>query len=431
VSTDRETLRREIGARGVAAMTLSIVMGSGLFVIPAAMGVLGPIAPVAILLCGLVMGAVTLAFAEASRRVPRAGGVYGIVRVALGPIAASVVGGMIWLSGTLAAAGILAAAVDQITPFSALLRTPALRTLVIVLACVAFTIPPLRGAKQSAKASEVTIAIKILPLLLFVTLAAFSPASPAAPSPSLTVSGVAPLLILGIYLFAGVESGMMMNGEVRDPVRTLPRGLLGALLVYSLLALAIQLAAGRALGTALSASHAPLIDGAARLSTWAPGVIGSAAVFSMLGSASGLAATSPRIMFAMARDGLLPSVLGRVHPVRRTPDHAIVSHALLVAVLASIGEFTPLTVAASLASMAVYVVGCLAVLVLRRRGVAENAAVVSWKLTPASAVTGIVANLLIIVGAPVKQGIALGIATLVFVGMAMARGAAQRREVEA
>lgn len=428
MSGERPTLRREIGAVGVAALTLNIVMGSGLFVIPAAMGALGAWAPVAIALCGLIMGAVTLVFAEASSRVPRAGGVYGIVQVALGPIAAAVVGGMIWLSGTLAGAGILAAAIDQVTPFLPALGTPIVRTLTIFIACAAFTIIPMRGARQSALASQVTTAIKIAPLLLFIVLACFAPAAPPAAAAPVTAGIAAPLLILGIYLYAGVESGMVMNGEVRDPVRTLPRGLLGALLVYGVLAITLQLVAGHLLGGALPGSRAPLVAGAALLNGWLPAVMSSAAVFSMLGSASGIATAMPRMVFALSRDGLLPRVFSRVHSVRSTPDVAIIAQGVLVAILASVGEFTPLTVAASLASMAVYVLGCGAALVLRRRSVAEDRAVVAWRATPVAAVIGIVANLLIIAGAPLAQSGALLTAMAVFACVAMLRGARRPHE---
>ncbi len=423
-------LRREIGALGVAAVTMNIIMGSGLFVIPAAMGVLGAWAPAAIALCALVMGAVTLCFAEASSRVPRAGGIYGVARAALGPAAGAVVGGMIWLSGTLAAAGILAAAIDQVTPFVPWIGSPGARTVVIAAICAVFMWIPMRGAWQSALASEVTTAIKIAPLVLFVALAAMLPSAPAAPAAALDLKVAAPLLILGIYLCAGVESGTVMNGEVRDPVRTLPAGLFGALFVYSALAVAIQLAAGHALGASLATSRAPLVAAAARVGPRFPPVMAAAAIVSMLGSAAGLASAIPRMVFALSRDGLMPGPLGRLDPVRRTPNVAIATHGILVAVLASSGEFKPLTIAASLASMAVYVLGCAAALVLRRRGVAEVGRVTEWRLTPVAAVVAILANLAIILSGSQAQIAALAVAALVFAGVATVRtGSRSQREL--
>ncbi len=420
-------LRREIGALGVAALTINIIMGSGLFVIPAAMGVLGAWAPAAIALCALVIGAVTLCFAEASSRVPRAGGIYGVVQAALGPAAGAVVGGMIWLSGTLAAAGILAAAIDQITPFVPWMGSPGARTAVIAAVCAAFMWIPMRGARQSALASEVTTAIKIVPLLLFIALVALLPAAPAAPAAALDLEVAAPLLILGIYLCAGVESGTVMNGEVRDPVRALPAGLFGALFVYSALAVAIQMAAGHALGASLAASKAPLVDAAARVGSWFPPVMAAAAIVSMLGSAAGLASAIPRMIFALTQDGLMPGALARLHPVRHTPNVAIAAHGILVAGLAASGEFKSLTIAASLASMAVYVVGCTAALVLRRHGVAEAGRVTEWRLTPVAAAVAIVANLAIILSASRAEIVALAVAALVFAGVAIVRAGPRSR----
>jgi amino acid transporter len=218
---------------------------------------------------------------------------------------------------------------------------------------------------------------------------------------------------------------MVMNGEVRDPVRALPRGLGGALVVYSALAVAVQLAAARALGADLSASRAPLVDAAMRLAPSLAPVMAAGAIIAMLGSAAGLASTSPRMMYALAQDGLMPRLLARLHPVRRTPNTGIVVHGIIVAALSITGEFTPLTIAASLASMAVYVLGCIAALALRRRGVAEAGQVVAWRLTPIAAVIGIGANLAIILGAPREKSLALLVASLVFAGIATVRARAE------
>jgi hypothetical protein len=205
--TKNGALRREIGPIGVAATTINIVMGSGLFVIPATLGAVGGWAPVIIILCGLIMAAVTLCFAEASSRVPTVGGAYGFVGEALGPVAASVVGGQIWVSGTFAGGAILAAATAQIAPFVPALGSGIGRALLIMLICATFAAIAMRGARESARAIEVTILLKVAPLLLFVAIVAFAPAGPAASPQAFDLIKTAPLLILGIYLFAGLESG--------------------------------------------------------------------------------------------------------------------------------------------------------------------------------------------------------------------------------
>jgi amino acid transporter len=163
------------------------------------------------------------------------------------------------------------------------------------------------------------------------------------------------------------------------------------------------------------------VDAAARIGPGLPAVMAAAAIISMLGSAAGLAFTNPRMIFALSRDGLMPGVLARLDPVRRTPNVAIAAHGTLVAALAISGEFRPLVVAASLASMTVYVLGCAAALVLRRRGVAEAGRVTEWRLTPVAAAVAVVANLAIILSASRAEIAALAAAATLFAGVATVR----------
>jgi amino acid transporter len=178
-------LKREIGPLGVGATTINIVMGSGLFVIPATLGIVGGWAPAIIVVCALVMAAVTLCFAEASSRVPTAGGAYGFVGEALGPTAATIVGGQIWVSGTFAGAGILSAAAAQLAPFSPTVGTGTGRVLLLLSACTIFALIAMRGAKESARAVELTMILKLAPLILLIVVLAASPAAPSRPLPPL------------------------------------------------------------------------------------------------------------------------------------------------------------------------------------------------------------------------------------------------------
>lgn len=395
-STDDSALRREIGPLGVAATTINIVMGSGLFVIPATLGVIGGWAPGVIVACGIVMAAVTLCFAEASSRVPTVGGAYGFVGEALGPTAAAIVGGQIWVSGTFAGGAILSAAAAQLVPFAPALGTGFGRAALILLVCAGFAAIAMRGTRESTRAVELTIVLKLAPLLLFIAIVALAPPAPAALPQAFDLGRTAPLLIIGVYLFAGIESAIGINGEVRDPTRSLPIGLFAAIATFAAIAIAIQLVAQNALGSGLPASAAPLVEAAGRADRWLGPVIAATAIVSMLGCVAGLAINIPRTIFAFARDGMLPAALGRIDARRQTPVRAIVLNAVLVAGLAISGEFGPLAAIASLASMSVYVLGCIAALVLRRRGVAQAGPVIAWSITPVAAVVGVVANAAII-----------------------------------
>jgi basic amino acid/polyamine antiporter, APA family len=390
-------LRREIGALGVAALTANIVLGSGLFVIPGLMTVLGAWAPVAIVGCAVVIAATTLCFAEASSRVPSTGGAYAFVGVGLGPLAGTIAGGLVLVSGILAAAGILGAAVDQAARLMPWLGTSTGRSLTVVGACTLFAINAMRGARESTLAIEVVLALKLAPLVLFVAMASFLPAAPSAPPPVLTVATIAPLLILGVFLFAGMESAIVVSGEV-----------------VVVLAIAIQVVESRAFGPALAQSKAPLVDVAAASSPWLATLMAGAASFSMVGCAAGLAIALPRSIYAFALDGLMPGALARLHPERRTPVNAILLHTVLVAGLTLTNGYVPLVVAAAMASMGVYILGCIAALMLRKRGVAQAGPVVAWSATPVAAFLSIVAMSGIIIGAKRAEIAAFALSIVVF-----------------
>ena len=108
-------LVREIGVWAFAAAIVNVVVGGGIFAAPAALAAsVGAWAPIALLACGIAMGAIVLCCAEAGSRVPSSGGTYAYVEAAFGPAPGFVAGMMLWLSCVLAAGGIAAAFADAI-----------------------------------------------------------------------------------------------------------------------------------------------------------------------------------------------------------------------------------------------------------------------------------------------------------------------------
>jgi amino acid transporter len=98
-------------------------------------------------------------------------------------------------------------------------------------------------------------------------------------------------------------------------------------------------------------------------------LLGGGALSMLAWMASDVLGTS-RMLFAMARDRRLPAWLGQLDPARRVPGRAVVIYVLAAAVLAATGSFLELVALSSLATVAVYILGCAAALKLRRRDVA-------------------------------------------------------------
>src|SRR6266403_6302500 len=106
-------LIRAVGPWALAASIVSMIVGAGIFAVPAALAAcVGPYAPLAFLACGVAIGAVAMCFAEGGSRVPTSGGVYGVVEAAFGPLAGYVSGTLLWVCCLLACGAVAAALAD-------------------------------------------------------------------------------------------------------------------------------------------------------------------------------------------------------------------------------------------------------------------------------------------------------------------------------
>jgi amino acid transporter len=143
------------------------------------------------------------------------------------------------------------------------------------------------------------------------------------------------------------------------------------MLVVTLLYVAIQLIAQGILGPALATSKVPLADAMARISPVLRLLMLAGAALSMFGLMSIELLGGPRILFAFARDGLLPAALGRVHARSHAPHVAIICQAAIAMALALTGSFAELAVLSTLAVAPLYMGGSIAAWLLARRGVAE------------------------------------------------------------
>jgi amino acid transporter len=235
----------------------------------------------------------------------------------------------------------------------------------------AFATINILGVERGARANSAITIAKILPLLVLIVggLFAIEPQNlVVAQQPE--ISTFARSSILLIFAFAGIEAALVPGGEVKEPARTVPRAVLIAMVVITLLYAGLQFVAQGVLGPALATSGTALADAAGvALGGWGRQLLLVGAVVSMLGHAGGMILASPRMLFAFARDGFLPKGLLRLHPRYRSPVAAILVQCSIVLVLAITSTFERLAVLANLSTLVVYAVCCLATGELRRRDV--------------------------------------------------------------
>jgi len=365
-------LVRAFGVRQLAAHIFNYTIGSGIFALPAfAVAKLGSAAPLAWLICAVVMVFVVLCFAEAGSRVSATGGPYAYVEVALGPLAGFIGGVFLFLTGVTAGAAVsalLAASCADLIGLPGPLATALFA--VVIIAVLAFM--NIRGVERGARAVEIFTVAKLLPLVAFVVLGAafIHPAhlvwdhTPPA-STLLAASGVV------FFAFSGIESALTPSGEIAMPSRTVPRAAFLALGAATLLYLAVQWVALGVLGLKVASNPSTPLADAAFVFSGSTGrtVMIVGASISMLGYLSGNLLAVPRTLFAFARDGFLPRRVSAVHARYRSPHVSIVVYAVLVIGLTLSGTFEQLAVLSNLAAFVLYILCAIAVWALRRRDV--------------------------------------------------------------
>lgn len=368
------SLARVVGGPLLFLFILGDVLGAGVYVL------VGKIAdqvggatwaPLAVALLFALLTAAS--YAELVTKYPQAGGSAVFSQRAFGSrLVAFLVGFAMLAAGVTSAAGLaLAFAGDYLRP---LLDVPALPVALLFLLAVALL--NARGVRESLGANVLMTLVEVSGLLLVIGLGfAFLWGGEGTTdrllrfdggsSPGAAVLGAA---LIAFYSFVGFETSANMAEEVRDVSRVYPRALFGALLVAGLVYVGVAVAASLVLDApALAASSAPLLDVVRatgfNMPPWLFGVIALIAV------ANGALLTmimSSRLAYGMAEEGLLPAVLRRVLPQRRTPWVAIVATTVAAMLLAVTGTLVVLAETVVLLLLFVFLSTNVAVLVLRR-----------------------------------------------------------------
>ena len=364
-------LARVIGTWGLAAGIVNVTIGGGIFRLPSgAAATLGAAAPLAYLVCAASMGLIVLCFASAGSRVSLTGGPYAYVETAFGPYVGFMSGMLLWVGITLALSAVASFLGDAV---AAMVPTLPLwgKRVALCVTLVTLAAANVRGVAGITRFNTVATIAKLLPLLVLVVAGVFAMHADNLRWATVPTGGtVARASILLVFAFLGVESALVPSGEVTDPARTVPRAIFSAMAAITVIYLAIQVVAQGLLGAALANDPTPLASAAAvALGPAGRTLILVGSVVSMFGYVSGMMFAVPRMLFALGRDGFLPSALARTHPAWRTPHVAIAVQVALVALLATFGIFEKLAVAANVTVLLVYAMCCLAAFELRRRNV--------------------------------------------------------------
>ena len=368
-------LHRGLGPADVVALTLNTIVGAGIFGLPSALHAAAGSHSLAVLGAAFVLiAAVAACAAEVASRFDATGGPVLYAREALGPFGAFTVGWLLYLTRLATSGAIIVVMLDYAAALWPFLSEPLVRGIAITVFLLAIAALNLRGVVQGAALGNVLVLLKLAPLFLLAPLGLYIGGWPqAAAEPALQADALGAAFLLAFFACMGFEQATIVAGELRRPKRDLPIGMLGGFLLagllYALLVLACQ-----SMVPELAQTRRPIAELAlAIFGTAGATVVAVTAVLSCAGNLSTSILVTPRVLFALAEQGEIPSVLARVSGGTRVPGVAIMLTAGIICVLTLTGTFVHLATIAVIARMLMYASICVALLVLRRRGPAPLA----------------------------------------------------------
>jgi basic amino acid/polyamine antiporter, APA family len=372
-----EGLKRVIGVRSLAVNAVNMTVGAGIFALPAVVALhLGPSGFWAYIICAILLSLIVLCFIEVGSKIVTTGGAYSYVEKAFGPLAGFLTNTIFWLGfAAMSGAAVANVMVDNLAIMVPALSTPVYRIVVLAALFGGLALLNIRGSKESSGFVFVITLVKLLPLLLLVGFGLAHVQVDnlrVTESPSLTSLGEG-ALILFFAFGGGAESTLSASGEIKDPKRTIPRGILLGVLFIVFIYMAIQGVAQGVLGDTLALQKEAPLAAVAEVIFGPKGVVlmTLAAAVSCFGLISGDQLVTSRMPYAAARDGLLPSVLARIHPRFSTPHYAIILYSFVGFLLAISGGFRQLAILSSAAILLIYV-GVIAATIRLRNMKVEN-----------------------------------------------------------
>lgn len=368
--TTEPALKREIGATALALNAINLTIGAGIFVLPAIVAEnLGPAGFIAYLLCGLLVILIMLCYAEVGSKVTTTGGSYAYVEKAFGPLAGFLINTLFWFGfSSVADAAVVNAMTDMLAVWFPVFSITWVRIILFIVVFGFLAFINVRGVKQGSRFAITATILKLTPLVLLVLIGLFSISSTNLAIktwPGINSIGETALVLF--FAFMGIETALNISGEIKNPKRSVPKGIFLGVFCVLLMYLLLQFVAQGVLGNQLhDHKDAPLAVLASKLVGPVGGtIILVTSVVSMFGMLSGDILASPRLLFAASQDKLLPVFLSRVHPKYATPYWSIIVYSGAGVVFASSGGFRQLAVLSSSSILIIYLAVVLAGIKLR------------------------------------------------------------------
>jgi basic amino acid/polyamine antiporter, APA family len=377
-SPAQPTLARTMGLGALTVYGVGDMLGAGIYgLIGKAAGLMGNAVWLAFVMAMLVALLTGLSYANIGSRYPRAAGApYVVHRAYRAPFVSYLIGLGVAASGLTS----MATGSRVIAGYLQALGVRWPTAVLVVLFLVLLSLVVFRGIRESTWMNLLCTSVEVTGLLIVIAVGVrywgsvdYLETPPAPEEGSAAVGLSVGLLLQGAVLtffsFIGFEDILNVAEEVKQPRRTLPLGLILALVIATAIYILVAITAVSVLPyRELGQSKAALVDVVRKAAPAFPPLVFTAiGVFAVANTALLNYVMGSRLLYGMSRQGLLPAWLGRVHPVRRTPHVAILVLLAIVLMLALTGDIRQLADATSLLLLGAFMVvnGALIVLKLR------------------------------------------------------------------
>src|SRR5690349_12446069 len=394
------SLKRTLGPFQLTALGVGAVIGAGIFVM-SGLGAhyAGPGLMLSFVLSGFGCAFAGLCYAEFAAMIPLAGSAYTYAYATLGEIFAWIIGWDLILEYALGASTIAVGWAGNVQSFlqdfglgipaqwagppGSVVALPGGATvhgifnMPAALVVLAISVLLIIGIRESAGLNTGIVVIKVVVLLLFVAFGAayinranwhpFIPPN-AGHFGEYGWSGVLRGAGVIFFAFIGFDAVSTAAQEARNPQRDMPIGIMASLVICTVLYVAVALVLTGVVKYSQLNVPAPIALGIDATGIgWLKPIVKLGAIMGLTSTMLVMLLGQPRIFYSMSRDGLLPPVLGKVHPRFRTPYVTTAITGVVVALVAGLFPIAVLTQLTAMGTLLAFVMVCMGVLVLRRR----------------------------------------------------------------
>lgn len=325
-------LRKEIKPFTLYVLTINSILGTGIFFLPAiGAQYAGPASLISWIIISIVSIFLALYFAELVSMFPKAGGTYEFAKHSFGEKTSFLVGWMNWIFANISMSMLIVGALLYIYPGAPFIQN----ALIAVSFILFFNYINYRGIESSAKMLLIFGVITLFTILslIFPGLLHFNPQN-LSPFFVFPLSGIFIATYFIIETFFGLEATTQLSEETKDATKVLPKVLIWSTVTIALLGIFLAFSGMNVLGwQTFSQSQVPMKTLSESLfGNWSV-MITILAFISIMGSAAGAIVSTPRLLFAMARDNLFIKNVEKIHPKYRTPYIAILLQTVVACVV--------------------------------------------------------------------------------------------------